>query len=68
MNKLAMQNNDQDFAKRRVESRREDEIAMATGKASPAKLQQRNSILPGDFWKKAKVNWSSLAVGKKSYS
>jgi len=41
---------------------------MSTGKASPAELQQKNSILPDDFWSKAKINWDALAVGTKSHS
>lgn len=56
------------FADARIQSRREDQIAMSTGKASPAELQQKNSILPENFWSEAKVNWSALAIRTKSHS
>jgi hypothetical protein len=62
-----VQDTDKAFADARIQSRREDQIAMSTGKASPAELQQKNSILPDNFWSEAKVNWS-FAVGTKSHS
>jgi|GEM_PF-2328651 len=69
MSRLAtVQGNTQDFASSRAQSRREDQIAMSTGKASPAELQRQNSILPDDFWSKAKVNWEALAVDKRPNS
>lgn len=63
-----VQDSDKAFAEARIQSRREDQIAMSTGKASPAELQQKNSILPDSFWSEAKVNWSALAIGTKSHS
>ena len=52
-----MEDSDKAFAEARIQSRREDQAAMSAGKASPAELQQKNSILPDDFWDEAKVNW-----------
>ena len=63
-----IQDTDKAFADARIQSRREDQIAMSTGKASPAELQQKNSILPDNFWSEAKVNWNSFAVGTRSHS
>ncbi len=63
-----VQDSDKAFTDARIQSRREDQLAMATGKASPAELQQKNSILPDNFWSEAKVNWNSFAVGTKSHS
>jgi len=62
-----VKDSDKAFADARTQSRREDQIAMSTGKASPAELQQKNSILPDNFWSEAAVNWS-FAVGTKSHS
>ena len=59
---------DRDFTQARAQSRREDEIAMSTGKASPNELQRRNSILPQDFWSKAKIDWNAVAGGTKPHS
>lgn len=63
-----VQDSDKAFADARIQSRREDQIAMSTGKASPAELQQKNSILPDNFWSEANVNWSALAIETKSHS
>ena len=63
-----VKDSDKAFADARIQSRREDQIAVATGKASPAELQQKNSILPDNFWSEAKVNWSAFAVGTNSHS
>lgn len=63
-----VQSSDKAFADARIQSRREDQIAMSTGKASPTELQQKNSILPDNFWSEAKVNWSALAVGTRPHS
>jgi len=63
-----VQDTDKAFADARIQSRREDQIAMSTGKASAAELQQKNSILPDNFWSEAKVNWNSFAVGTRSHS
>lgn len=63
-----VQNSDKAFTDARIQSRREDQLAVATGKASPAELQQKNSILPDNFWSEANVNWSALAVGTKTHS
>ncbi|MDA0347735.1 MAG: hypothetical protein O3C43_07355 [Verrucomicrobia bacterium] len=59
---------DQNFARKRVLSRRDDSRALSTGKATPAKLQCRNSILPEDFWDKSEIDWDTIAVGRKSHS
>jgi len=59
---------DQNFARKRARSRREDSKALSTGKVTPAELQRRNSILPDDFWDKSEIDWDSLAVGKKTHS
>lgn len=59
---------DQDFTQSRAKARREDEIAMSTGKTSPSELQRKNSILPQDFWSKAKIDWNAVAVGTKPHS
>jgi hypothetical protein len=59
---------DKAFADARAQSRREDQIAMSTGKASPAELQKKNSILPDNFWNEANVDWNAFAVGTKSCS
>ncbi|MDA0347739.1 MAG: hypothetical protein O3C43_07330 [Verrucomicrobia bacterium] len=59
---------DQDFARKRALSRRDDARTLSTGKATPAELQRRNSILPEDFWEKSEIDWDALAVGKKPHS
>ena len=63
-----VQNSDKAFADARIQSRREDQLAVSTGKATPSELQKRNSILPDDFWSEAKVNWNNFAVGTNSHS
>lgn len=64
----SVQDDDQDFVKMRAQARREDEIAMSTGRVSPEELQRANSILPEDFWSTAKVNWNSVTVETRSHS
>lgn len=59
---------DKAFADARIKARREDQIAMSTGKASPVELQQKNSILPDNFWSEAKIDWNTFATGTKSHS
>jgi hypothetical protein len=59
---------DQDFARERVRSRRDDARALYTGKATPAELQRRNSILPEDFLEKSEIEWDTIAVGRKPHS
>ncbi|MGB1127203.1 MAG: hypothetical protein ACPG3X_02385 [Opitutales bacterium] len=63
-----VQDSEKAFADARIQSRREDHIAVSTGKASPDELQKKNSILPDDFWSEAKVNWNSFAFGTNSHS
>lgn len=57
---------DTDFERRRSLARRRDRLAVLTDRSTSEEIQLRNSILPRNFWDKAKINWSAFIVGKKS--
>jgi hypothetical protein len=59
---------DQDFARTRIQSRREDQLAVQSGEATPAQIQRQNSILPQDFWSEAEINWNAFAIDSRAHS
>lgn len=49
------------FVQKRAAFRESDARALKSGKATPEELQRKNSLIPEDFWSKAKVDWERLA-------
>ncbi|CAA6678827.1 MULTISPECIES: hypothetical protein [unclassified Lentimonas] len=59
---------DKDFVSARIQARREDQLAVQSGKATPAQIQRKNSILPQDFWSEAEINWNAFAIDSRAHS
>jgi hypothetical protein len=50
------------LVQKRAKYRQADARALASGKATKAELQRKNSLIPEDFWYHEKVDWERLAL------
>lgn len=51
---------DEQFIRRRALARKEERENLEKGTVTPEELQERNSIIPKDFWCDARIDWEAI--------